>query len=214
MGPSDFDHKHRLVLSWVWDLPKVPNGNGFVKALVNGWQWSGIGQFQTGSPFTIKSGQDNSRTGLNNDRAVLTGVSLAPVAIPGTNGLAANDKRNWMNAAAFDRCPNRATDPTCALSLGTFGTLGRNTYYGPGLTSWDMGMFKEFRFRERFGVQFRAEFFNIFNHANFDNPGGTGTGASITSNMSVGQGNFGVLSRTNPAGGDPRIIQFGLKLAF
>jgi hypothetical protein len=200
MGPSDFDHKHRLVLSWVWDLPKVSSANGFAKVILNGWQWSGIGQYQTGSPFTIKSGADNSRTGLNNDRAVLTGISLTPVALA---GLAANDKRNWVNPAAFAR-----------NDLGTFGTLGRNTYYGPGLTSWDMGLFKEFRITERVRTQFRAEFFNILNHANFDNPGGTGTGASITSNMSVGQGNFGVLSRTNPAGGDPRIIQFGLKLAF
>jgi hypothetical protein len=198
-GPSEFDHKHRLVLSWVYDLPKMSSGNGFVKTIVNGWQWSGIGQYQTGSPFTVKSGADNSRTGLGNDRAVLTGVSLTPVALA---GLAADDKRNWFNPAAFGR-----------NDLGTFGTLGRNTYYGPQLFSWDMGMFKEFRVKERFQAQFRAEFFNIFNQVNFDNPGGSG-GNSVSTNLSVGQGGFGVLTRTLPGGGDPRIIQFGLKLAF
>jgi len=76
-----------------------------------------------------------------------------------------------------------------------------------------MGLFKEFRVKERFQAQFRAEFFNIFNQVNFDNPGGSG-GNSVSTNLSVGQGGFGVLTRTLPGGGDPRIIQFGLKLAF
>jgi hypothetical protein len=73
-----------------------------------------------------------------------------------------------------------------------------------------MGMFKEFRITERVQTQFRAEFFNIFNQANFDNPVSSSNG----NNNSVGTGGFGTLTRTNPSGGDPRIIQFGLKLAF
>jgi len=136
---------------------------------------------------------------LGNDRAILTGVSLTPVD---RAGLAANDKRNWFNPAAFGINP-----------LGTFGTLGRNTYYGPPLRSWDMGAFKEFRITEKINTQFRAEFFNIFNQANFDNPV-TSSLNNATSFATVGAGGFGTITRTNPGGGDPRIIQFGLKLAF
>ena len=74
-GPSDFDHRQRFVLSWVWEIPKLSTTNPVVKHVLNGWQWSGNGQYQTGAPFNIKSGLDNSRTGLGNDRPQLTGVS-------------------------------------------------------------------------------------------------------------------------------------------
>jgi hypothetical protein len=74
-------------------------------------------------------------------------------------------------------------------------------------------MFKEFRITERVNTQFRAEFFNILNHANFDNPV-TSSLNNSTSFATVGGGGFGTITRTNPGGGDPRIIQFGLKLAF
>jgi hypothetical protein len=191
-GPSNFDHRHRYVLSWVWDLPKAPGANPLVKHVINGWQVTGIGQYQTGRPYTVRSGADNSRTGLGNDRAVLTGASVNPTS---------TDKRNWFNPLAFGR-----------NDVGTFGTLGRNTYYGPGLHSWDMGMFKTFAFKERFQTQFRAEFFNIFNQTNFDSPVADTNGAG--SFTRVGDGGFGNLIRTLPGGGDPRVIQFGLKFAF
>ncbi len=183
-GPSDFDHRHRFVISWVWQLPNVVPQNGFGRWILNGWQWTGIGQYQTGAPFTIKSGKDNSLTGLGNDRAKLTGAGVTPPA--------GADKRVWFNSAAF-----------AVNDVGTFGTLGRNTLYGPQLYSWDMGLFKNFRVNERLQTQFRAEFFNIFNQTNFDNPV-----------AQVGAGGFGSITRTNPAAGDPRIIQFGLKLTF
>jgi carboxypeptidase family protein len=183
-GPSDYDHRHRAVVSWVWDLPKLPAGNAFAKHVINGWQWTGIGQYQTGAPFNIKSGRDNSLTGLGNDRPKLTGVSAAAPS--------GADKRVWFNPAAF-----------AVNDVGTFGELGRNVFYGPQLYSFDMGLFKIFPIKERASVQFRAEFFNIFNQVNFNNPNTTVTG-----------GGFGNITSTSPAGGDPRIIQFGLKLAF
>ncbi|MBI1791886.1 MAG: TonB-dependent receptor [Acidobacteria bacterium] len=183
-GPSDFDHKQRFVLSWVWDAPKARTGNGFLKHVLNGWQWSGNGQYQTGAPFNIKSGRDNSLTGLGNDRPKLTGVSTDPVA--------GADKRVWFNPAAF-----------AINDAGTFGTLGRNALYGPRLHGWDLGFFKNNQFGERVRTQFRAEMFNIFNQVNFNNPNTTVTG-----------GGFGTITSSNPAGGDSRIIQFGLKVTF
>jgi hypothetical protein len=188
-GPSDFDHRQRLAMSWVWDLPKVSNSNPFVKTVVNGWQWSGIGQFQTGAPYNLKSGRDNSQTGLGNDRPKLTGTIIDPAA--------GADKRVWFNSGAF-----------AVNDVGTFGTLGRNAFYGPQLFAWDMGMFKSFKITERIQTQFRAEFFNIFNQTNFSNPNTTVTG-----------GGFGAITSTLNSAvpdspGNPRIIQFGLKLTF
>src|SRR4029078_1135567 len=81
--------------------------------------------------------------------------------------------------------------------------LGRNVFYGPQLYGWDMGLFKAIRIDERAGMQFRVEMFNIFNQTNFANPNASATGAG-----------FGNITSTNSAGGDPRIIQFGLKLSF
>jgi hypothetical protein len=183
-GPSNYDHRHRFVASWVWDLPRVTSAKGFVKQVVNGWQWSGIGQYQSGAPFTIRSGQDNSRTALGQDRARLTGQDQA--APPGA------DKRVWFNPAAF------ATN-----LVGTFGDVGYNTMYGPHLFSFDMGFFKQFPLREEMNLQFRAEMFNIFNQVNFNNPNSTVTG-----------GGFGTITSTSPSAGDPRIIQFALKFVF
>jgi hypothetical protein len=182
-GPSDFDHRQRFALSWVWNLPG-PKGNAFSRHVLGGWQWSGNGLYQSGAPFNVKSGRDNSLTGLGNDRPQLTGAGFNPAA-----GL---DKRVWFNAAAF-----------AVNDVGTFGTLGRNLLYGPQLYSFDIGFFKNFKFSERTGLQFRAEMFNIFNQTNFANPQSTVTGAG-----------FGSITSTLAGSGDPRIMQFGLKLSF
>jgi hypothetical protein len=182
-GPLDQDHRHRFTTSWVWDLPGQ-NMEGPMKWVIGGWQWTGVMQYQTGRPFTVTSGQDNSLDGIGNDRAKLTGVSTAP-----PDGSA---QTVWFNAAAF-----------AVNDLRTFGDVGRGSLYGPSLDSWDMGLFKNFRFSTDMNVQFRAEFFNVFNNVNFDIP-----------NTNRSGGNFGVITRTDPSFGDPRILQFGLKFVF
>ena len=181
-GPSDFDHAHRAVVSYVWDIPGVKGANSKVLGrLLNGWQNTAIFQYQTGGPLTIKSGVDNSRTGLNNDRAILTGQPIdRPTGI--------DPVVQFFNTGAF------ALNPP-----GTFGVLGKGALRGPSMSNWDIGLFKTTKVRERFSVQFRAEFFNAFNQVNFDNPG-----------TSVNAANFGRIQ----SAGDPRIIQFGLKLLF
>ncbi|MCI0389690.1 MAG: carboxypeptidase regulatory-like domain-containing protein [Acidobacteria bacterium] len=183
-GPTDFDHRHRLVVSWVWDLPKVSTDNPFLKGVLHGWQVTGIGQYQSGGPYTISSGRDNSQTGINRDRAKLTGVSPEKPA--------GSDKTVWFNPAAF-----------AVNDVGTFGSVGRGAFYGPSLFNFDMGFFKGFRITEQVNIQFRAEMFNIFNQVNFNLP-----------NRSVTGGGFGTITSTHPNAGDPRIIQFGLKLVF
>ncbi len=183
-GPLDIDHRHRFVMSWVWDLPRVPTTNPVLRTLLHGWEATGIGQYQSGGPYTVTSGRDNSLTGIGRDRAKLTGVS--PDAPAGA------DKRAWFNPAAF-----------AVNDIGTFGEVGAGAFYGPPIFSWDMGFFKAFRFTERVNLQFRGEMFNIFNQVNFNNP-----------NTNVSGGGFGTITSTQPYAGDPRIIQFGLKLVF
>jgi hypothetical protein len=183
-GPLDIDRRHRIVISWVWELPTLRSDNPFVKHVVNGWQWTGIGQYQTGTPYEVTSGRDNSLDGIGDDRAQLTGT-----AVDAPSGA---DKRVWFNGSAF-----------AANALGTYGTIGPNAFTGPGLYSYDMGLFKRFTITERVNLQFRAEFFNVFNQVNFNNP-----------NTNVAGGGFGTITSTHPFAGDPRIMQFGLKLSF
>ncbi|MCI0623590.1 MAG: carboxypeptidase regulatory-like domain-containing protein, partial [Acidobacteria bacterium] len=183
-GPMDIDHRHRFVLSYVWELPNTSTTNPFLRHVLHGWQATGFGQYQSGGPFTVTSGQDNSLTGIGRDRAKVTGVSSNPPS--------GADKRAWFNPAAF-----------AVNDIGTFGGVGTGAFYGPHIFSWDMGFFKRFRVTERVNMQFRTEMFNIFNQVNFANP-----------NTNVSGGGFGTITNTQSYAGDPRIIQFGLKVDF
>ena len=184
VGPLDEMRRHRFVTSWVLDVPDAGTNNAIVKAALNGWQLTGILQYQTGAPYTITAGTDISRDGIGNDRGKTTGVSLDP---PG-----GSDKTVWFNPAAF-----------AAGDVGTFGTVGKGAYFGPSTHYWDMGLSKNMRFSDDMGVQFRAEFFNIFNQVNFANPA-----------TAVNSASFGRITSTHANQGDPRIMQFGLKFVF
>ena len=186
-GPLDQDHRHRFTTSWVMDLPGQ-NLSGPLRWVLGGWQWSGVMQYQTGRPFTVTSGTDNSLDGIGNDRAKLTGADVNAVpTTPCANCV-------WyFNPAAF------ATN-----DLGTFGNVGKGAYYGPSLHAWDMAVSKNFRFNSSSYVQARVEFFNIFNQVNLDIPN------TAVNNLAT----LGRITRTDPGSGDPRILQFGLKFVF
>jgi hypothetical protein len=108
-GLSDFDHKHRIVTSYVWELPFAKRMKGVGAMVLDGWQLTGVQQYQTGSPMTVVSGKDNSRTSLGRDRAISAGAD--PGRPSGVDPIL-----QWFNRAAF------ATNPA-----GTFGTLGKGT---------------------------------------------------------------------------------------
>jgi hypothetical protein len=183
-GPLDEMRRHRFVTSWVFDVPDVGTENVVARAALNGWQLTGILQYQSGAPFTITSGTDISRDGIGNDRAKTTGVSMDPPE--------GSDRTVWFNRAAF-----------AAGDVGTFGTVGKGAYFGPSTYYFDMGLSKNMRFSDDMGVQFRAEFFNIFNQVNFANP-----------STAVNSASFGRITSTHANQGDPRIMQFGLKFVF
>jgi hypothetical protein len=182
-GPSDFDHQHRFVASWVWQSPRLDKMNAALRAVAGDWQLSGVFQAQSGGPLTILAGQDRSQTNLGRDRATISGEPYGSGACK--NAAPCVD---YLNPASFG-----------LPAVGTFGTLGKGVFRGPGLANVDVGLFKNFPVRERLRFQFRAEFFNLFNRVNLNDP-----------TNSVAAGGFGSIRGSR----DPRIGQLALKLYF
>jgi outer membrane receptor protein involved in Fe transport len=176
-GLSDFDARHRFVISGLYELPF--HGN----QLVSGWQLGSIVQLQSGNPVTIVV-NNAAFTGNNNTvRPDVTG----PITILGT-------PNRWFDTTPF------------VVPVGRFGTLGRNVVIGPGFSNTDFSVIKRTQLSQTKVVEFRAEVFDIFNHANFGQPGRV-----------VGSATFGQIINTRFATGDSgssRQMQFALKFKF
>ena len=226
-GSSDFDARHRFVISYLYELPFRGN------RLVEGWAFSGSTSLQSGNPVTITLSGAN--TGVTN---VAGTVRPDVVSNPSVSN---QDPSGWFNPLAF-----------AGPAAGKFGNLGRNgQVVGPGFNNFDFSILKTTRLTERFKVQFRAEFFDIFNHPNFGQPGGlvsvpvcTPSASAFTVSSLPGQtfpagtcvpnASFGtilnantgktippttfgrILSTRSPTGdaGSARQVQFALKLQF
>ncbi len=190
-GLSDFDTRQLFVFNYIYSLPSMKRLWAAVPdRLGNGWQISGILTAQTGQPFSVLTGENQSSTGLGDDRANVTGN---PNSGPHTVA-------KYFNTAAF----------TLNAPL-TFGNSGRNIVTGPGYTDLDFALMKNTEITERANLQFRAEFFNILNHPNFALPNNVYSSPSYGSlyqTPDVAQNNVGLGS------GGPRLIQFALKLIF
>jgi hypothetical protein len=183
-GPSEFDRRHHLSVSYLWVLPTFAGRNGFVRNVLGGWSLSGITTIQTGAPLTILSGGDNSSSNIGFDRAVPTGQPVYA-----SSRACSGNCESYLNASAF------ATN-----APGTFGSVGRGAYRGPGYDNWDMSITRNFPVSERAQIRFRAEYFNVFNHPNLLDPA-----VSLANSAS-----FGTITTAN----DPRIAQFALKILF
>jgi len=187
-GTSGFDIKHRTSQSVIYDLPFGKGrhfgvSNSLLNAIVGGWQINGILTLQGGLPFTP---------------TLATSVSNAGGSRPDrlTNGQLSNPTiARW-----FDTSFNTAGAAWSTPRQYTYGNGGRNTLRGPHRTNLDCSIFKEVPIAERYRVQFRAEFFNAFNHPQFDLP-----------NATIGSAAAGVISSTV---GSPRDIQLSLRLTF
>jgi hypothetical protein len=183
-GLSDFDVPQRLVVSGVVEHPRLAGKNPLARAVAGGWQSNFIFTAQSGTPITILSGVDNALMGIGANRVDLTGQAWQlPDGRPrGQQALA------WFNTAAFKQ-----------NSIGTIGQLGRNTLRAPGGWNADYSVFKEFGVIERLRLQFRGEFFNVFNHTRLGGPNTTFTSPQ-----------FGRITSAF----DPRIGQVALKIIF
>ena len=182
-GPG-CDIRHRFSLSAVYEIPQV-EGSAVVRALTRNWRLSAVYQAQTGFPFTISVFGDTANSGTvlgeNPIRANYTGQ---PVFGPNSHTAS-----QWFNPAAF-----------ATPAAFTFGNVGRNTIYGPGLQTLDMAVAREFALSERFRFQFRAEFFNALNNVNLGTP-----------NRFVNTPQFGTITEATTPG---RQIQFSARVSF
>ena len=210
-GLSNYDARHRFVFNYVWDLP-VPKFDGFKGQLLDGWEVSGILSFQTGFPVRITSqddveeldttfdfeapGQPNFVSAFKsvNPRNTVCAAFTGPLAQVVDPTLPACQP---VSGYAFD--PNLFTNSTVAP--GTIGNAPRSICCGPGINNWDMSFLKNTRFGERWQMEFRADVFNIWNHAQF---------YTVDGNISNQGGTFGQVLHVR----DPRLLQFALKFHF
>jgi hypothetical protein len=187
-GNTVYDVRHTLALSWIYQLPwgkgrpMGSNLGGIANGIIGGWSLEGIGIFRTGNYFTATDIVDNSNAG--GSRPDIIGNPNDQ-----SHSSTASAVAKWFNTGAFRRAPQF-----------TFGNAGAGIIEGPGYASFDLAMQKRFPIKESVGLQFRAEFFNAFNHTNL--------GAPLTS---FGAASFGTI---NTIVGTPRDIQFGLRLDF
>jgi hypothetical protein len=211
-GPSSFDIRHRLSLAYVLDLPIGPGhrlfgwNNGLARQIFGGWQISGITTLQSGAPFTVFSSAVTDTSGFNlfNDRP----------DVVGSGRLTQNndDPDNAFDKTYFGVTP---TQPLGATPTGRVGTSGRNRYYGPGLQNFDFALAKSFPINEQFRMQFRTDFFNIFNHTNFSNPVNNVSNANFGKiTQTVGSAVATAVGTTAGPLGGPRLIQLSLRLQF
>ncbi|MCU1259173.1 MAG: hypothetical protein JWO80_2058, partial [Bryobacterales bacterium] len=179
---SDYNIPQRFVLNYLWQLPS-PKG-GLERALLGGWETSAIWTWQSGFPLNIQSGGDYSYSlpEVANDQAQV-------ISTPHYTGGSTNQKlAQWFTTSSF-------TTP----ASNTFGNAGRNILIGPGTFNVDFSAHKVFTINERFRLQYRAEFFNFFNHSLFNNP-----------DTNVADTTFGRITTSR----NPRIVQMALKLLF
>lgn len=193
-GLADFDTPQRLVISGLWELPFGKSSTGFLKKAIQGWEVAAIAEFQAGNPFTFFSESNSSEQNNFLDR-------------PDLNGKVTKFDPRKVQAFTSDCTGGSVTgnfyvDPTvfdCSgVPIFTFGTLGRNAIRGPGISNWDLSLMKRTSITERTKIEFRAEFFNAFNHTQFVNPSDKASGT------------FAQVTQTR----DPRLGQLALKFIF
>ena len=201
-GLSAFDSPQNFVASYAYTLP-IDKLDG-PKKLTNGWQISGITRFATGLPVTILETDDRSLLGTGFGGPITLPVDTPNLLSPiQTMNPRNNPNHYFFTASSFG--PD---------VLGQEGNANRRFFHGPGINNWDFAVTKNTQLTERLNLQFRAELFNIFNHAQFITPSGlvsyNCTNVLETSTCSQSAGNFGQVT----AAAAPRIGQLSLKLNF
>jgi Carboxypeptidase regulatory-like domain len=215
-GPSSFNRPHRLIVNYGYDLP-FGKQKGFAGKVAGGWNISGVTTVQAGLPMTIIDSRGGSAYGTSSttsqggySRAQLCpGVTYDQL---GSSGDLKQRLNGYFNKSAFCAPPainpdgsatTLAACPTCAT---LFGNSGVGIIRGPSQFNWDVTLMKNTPIGERQNVQFRAEFFNLFNHAQFSNPNGFPLAFSDASSAS-----FGLITSTSV---NPRVMQLALKYQF
>lgn len=197
---SSFHIPHRLSLTFLWEPfgGSTIGGSRAAGLLLKDWQLSGTVTFQSGLPFSANVAGDPANLGT-------FGTNIRPHRIgPSKPSGFVQDPYLWISPSAFV-APDRATDAKCVTSPSScvyYGNLGRLTESGPGINNWDFGIARRFRIAEKKSLEFRTEFFNMFNRAHFDTP-----------NRIIDTAIFGRVTATNLQIPN-RDIQFALKFTY
>lgn len=206
-GLAAFDRTNRFVVTYTWQIPGLKNGSSFARVTTGGWKFSGVTTLQSGKPLTFTDTRNGTAYGTASRAQYVAGMGNGKV-------------RNQTSASMLDRVKSNtflspasalfAVAPAVANSAAVngvqaldYGNSGIGVARGPGNDNWDMTLAKETRvggLREGATLTFRTEFFNVWNHAQYANPG---TG--------VGTASYGVINSSSVA---PRLIQFALKYQF
>jgi hypothetical protein len=193
VGPSNFVRRDVFTGSYLYEIPKWRALRGAAGAIVNGWSVSGVVIIETGLPFNITDSRGGTIVGIGGSGGgnfAQFASGLGPSDVP----ISSPTLSHYFNTAAFV--------PPLKIGDGTaLGNAPRNFMTGPGFWNTDLAVVKVFPVREPVRIEFRSEFFNLFNHPNFGNPG-----SAVSSPAS-----FGVVSTTVSS---PRIVQLALRVRF
>jgi carboxypeptidase family protein/TonB-dependent receptor-like protein len=200
---GDFDRPHRLVVSYTYDLPfgkgqdHLNNVGPVLNQLIGNWTLSGIVTYQSGLPFSVT---DSTSGGIFGTAAGTAQFICANAEAAYTQGSLNDRLAHYLNPACFTTAPNAAN--SAGAGATGWGNTPRNAFRGPSQQNWDLSILKGFKIGERHNIQFRTDFFNLFNHPVFRFPSAVNIGTPAT---------FGQITETAvPA----RLIQFGLKYSF
>jgi len=183
---SVFDRPHRFVIHYVYEIPWFANSASALRQVLGGWEIAGFTEYQSGQPFTIRTGVDSAGIG--------TTTPARPNYNPAgtiTKDPATGDFRTFVtpvNGTGIVTAPLSPTGTILANSMPGGGTLGRNTFRGPAYAQWNFSLSKKISLNERWKVQLRSDFENLWNHNNFRNP------VAVMVNPSFGQNTATLLS--------------------
>jgi hypothetical protein len=196
-GPDNFVRPQRLVINYSYQLPKPHWNSAFAQQALGGWSVQGVTVYQTGHYLTVTYSNQTSVYGTTTDRASLSGTCTPGQYV--TSGSTTSKLGNYINKNCFMAPGVVGSD---GVATG-FGNTGVGILRGPSELNFDFSLFKRFplhKLRDSAGLEFRSEFFNVFNHPLFQDP-----------DSNFGDPTFGQITNTY---GNPRIIQLALKLSF
>ena len=220
---SFFDRTHRASITYVYALPFMSGQRGLVGHLLGGWELSGVTTFESGVPLTVVNGQDADAVGGNSDRPIFNptgqvGVRAVPAVATATSNpcSVAVGATFYTNPEAGGACISPSAARYIGVLAGTgLGNLGRNTLRTRGTNNWNMNILKRVRLTETTRIEFRTEFYNVFNHPQYGqgsvspfSPGSTGVAASVITSTA------GRFLHPEFADGGGRVIRYQLKFLF
>jgi outer membrane receptor protein involved in Fe transport len=219
-GNSDFDIRNRLNLAANWELPWFKSGNGFTRAVLGGWGTGAIFNVRSGAPFSIFD--------CNNYNGTTCPQWAQEGTLPRTGASTPTGQSNTFNYIALPSTAGVVDNQSVSLGMpvctGLYHTgctyttdgskyPGRNGFYGPGYWNLNMNFYKNFSLTERFKLQFRGEFYNIFNHSN-QYISSLNLDVSSMSTPFIQTVKGGPLGYTGTSSDERRNVQLGLKLSF